>query len=70
MRDSRETREKEIPKAPSPPIDLASFPPLPGSSNVEMVNGEKEKETNNNEMFMPMSDIVKGVKDPKVSLVF
>ena len=67
VRDSREAREKEVPKPPSPPIDLASFPPLPGRP-VELVNGEPEKETNNNEMFMPMADIVKGVKDPKVCI--
>ncbi|XP_071791296.1 uncharacterized protein [Asterias amurensis] len=71
IRDSRDKEQppqtpKEQPKAPSPQIDLASFPPLPGRTITDGEGGEKkEEETNNNDLVTPMADIVKGVKDPK-----
>ncbi|XP_022101651.1 la-related protein 4-like isoform X2 [Acanthaster planci] len=71
IRDSRDKEQlaqtaKELPKAPSPQIDLASFPPLPGRTMIESEGSDKkEEETNNNDLVTPMADIVKGVKDPK-----
>ncbi len=76
IRDSRDKEQppqtpKEQPKAPSPQIDLASFPPLPGRTITDGEGSEKkEEETNNNDLVTPMADIVKGVKDPKVAVTF
>lgn len=59
-------KEEVVEVTPPSPPDLSSFPPLPGRP---VASSEVGKENGDEQVFTPMADIVKGVKDPKVSLL-
>ncbi|XP_071823275.1 la-related protein 4-like isoform X1 [Apostichopus japonicus] len=55
-------KEEVVEVTPPSPPDLSSFPPLPGRP---VASSEVGKENGDEQVFTPMADIVKGVKDPK-----